>query len=89
MRRQISGIHTIIHLAQDTTWKHNTQESQEVSSFPEGDHKDAMYRQDSMTDTKRNNKKDPQKKHRLGMVSNYIITGGLKLVLWYQPQPNF
>ena len=35
------------------------------------------------------NKKDPQKKHRLGMVSKNIFTGGLKLVLWYQPRPYF
>ena len=47
------------HLTQDTTWgndkntrKHHTQESQEVSPFQAGDHKAAMNRQDSMTDTK-------------------------------------
>ena len=32
--------------------KHHTQESQEVSPFPAGDHKAAMNRQDSMTDMK-------------------------------------
>ena len=31
---------------------HHIQESQEVSSFAEGDHKAAMNRQDSMTETK-------------------------------------
>ena len=32
--------------------KHHKQESQEVSSFPAGDHKAAMIRHDIMTDTK-------------------------------------
>ena len=47
------------HLAQDTTWesdkqtrKHHTQESQEVSPFPAGDHKATMNRQESMTNKK-------------------------------------
>ena len=47
------------HLTQDTTWesdkhdrKHHLQESQEDSPFPEGDHKAAMNRQESMTNTK-------------------------------------
>ena len=64
----------IPHLTKDTIWesdkytrKHHTQESQVVSPFPAGDHKAAMNRQDSMTDMKYI--KDPQKKHRLGMVS--------------------
>ena len=48
------------HLAQDTTWesdkntrKHHIQQSQEVSPPPPppGDHKAAMNRQESMTDT--------------------------------------
>ena len=49
------------HRTQYTTWesdnntrKHNTQESQEISPFPAGDHKAAMNRQDSMKDTKHN-----------------------------------
>ena len=49
----------VSHLSQVTTWendkntrKHCTQESQEVSPFPAGDHKTARKRQDSMTDTK-------------------------------------
>ena len=48
------------HLTQDTTWesdkntrKHHIQEGQEVSPFPAGDHKAAMNRQESMTNTKR------------------------------------
>ena len=40
-----------------------------------------MSRQESMTNK---NKKDPQKKHRLGTVSKNTFTGGLKLVLWCQ-----
>ena len=47
------------HLTQETTWesdkntrKHYIRESQEVSPFQAGDHKAAMNRQDSMTDTK-------------------------------------
>ena len=44
------------HLTRDTIWesdkntrKHHTQESQEVSAYPAGDHKPARNRQDSMT----------------------------------------
>ena len=66
-------------LTQDTilesdknTRKHHTQESQAVSSFPAGDHKAARNRQHSMTKTNANNKKDPQKKHRLETVSKRI-----------------
>ena len=53
-----NGHNQVPHLTQDTTWesdkstrKHLIQESQEVSLFPAGDHKAAMNRQDSMTDT--------------------------------------
>ena len=79
------------HLAQATMgkWqekKHHIQESQEVSPFPAGDHKAARNRQNSMTNTNPNNKKDPQKKHHPGMVSKKN-TGGLKHVSWYQPHP--
>ena len=49
----------LLHLTQNTTresdkhrQKHHIQESQEVSPLPAGDHKDAINRQDSMTDTK-------------------------------------
>ena len=35
-----------------------------------------------------NSKNDPQKKHRLGMVSKNSFTGRHKLVLWYQLHPN-
>ena len=47
------------HLTQDTIWKsdkktrkHHIQESQEVRPFPAGDHKAAVTRQGSMTNTK-------------------------------------
>ena len=55
-----------------------------VQLFP--DNKAAINRHDSMAKTNTNNKKDPQKKHRLGMARKKI-TGGFKLVLRYQPQP--
>ena len=49
----------LLHLTQDTIWesdnntrKHNVQESQDVSPFPACDHKAAMNRQESMTNTK-------------------------------------
>ena len=64
------------------TWKHHIQESQEVSPSPEVDHKAAMNRQESMTNI--NNKKGPQKKQCLGMISKIIFTGGLKLVFMVQ-----
>ena len=53
----------IPHLTQDTNWKvtnsrlDTTDESQEVSPFPAGDHKAHI------------NIKDPQKKSRLGTIS--------------------
>ena len=73
------------HLAQDTTWKsdkntrkHHIHESQEASPFPAGDHKAAMIRQESITNTHNiNNIKDPQKKHRLGTVSRIFLLEGL------------
>ena len=47
--------------------------------FTAGDHKPTRNRQDGIakTNKKTNNKKIPQKKHRIGTVSK-IITGGLK-----------
>ena len=54
--------------------KHHIQESPEVITFQEGDHKAARNRQDRMTDKHENtnNKNDPQKKHRLGTVSKKV-----------------
>ena len=63
------------HLTQDTNGKvtnsklDTTNESQEVSPFPEGDHK--------MHKHKTKNIKDPQKKYRLGKVSKIILLEGL------------
>ena len=61
------------HLTQDIKKPHGkvnktqlniTNESQQVSTFPAGDHKAAMNRRESMTNTN-----DPQKKYRNGTVS--------------------
>ena len=74
------------------TRKHHiqhVQESQHGSSFPAGDHKAAMNRKGHMTKTNTqntNNKRDQQKKLRLGTVSKKI-TRGLKHVSRYQPRP--
>ena len=65
------------------TWKHHIQES----PSPAGDHKTAINRQESMTIII--NKKDPQKKQCLGMVSKIISTGGLKLVFIVPTSPLF
>ena len=53
------------HLTKDTTWesnkntiKHHTQESQEDSSFPAGDHKATMNRQKTRQTRNTNNKND-------------------------------
>ena len=51
------------HLTRDTIWesdkntrKHHTQESQEVSPFPAGDHKAARNRYDSIIKTNKQHK---------------------------------
>ena len=68
------------HLTQDITWesdkntrKHLTQESQEVSPFPAGDHKAATNRQDSHI----YNKTGQQKEDRLGTVGKDILLEAL------------
>ena len=84
------------HLTQDTNEKvtnsqlDTTNESQEVSPFPAGDHKAHINRR-SQIHSKHNtekNIKDPQKKYRLGTVSKIFywraLTGlleGLKRVI--------
>ena len=50
-----------------------TNESQDVSPLPAGDHRAAMNRRESMTNTRHNNKNDLQKKYRLGTVSKNIL----------------
>ena len=64
------------HLTQDTNGKvkltiDTTNESQEVSPFPAGDHKAHINRRaQNIANTRQNkNIKDPQKKYRLGTVS--------------------
>ena len=61
------------HLTQDTTWE--SDKNQEVSPFQAGDHKAAMNRHESRTNT-RHNTNDPQK-YLLGTVSKNILLEGL------------
>ena len=68
------------HLTQDTKGKmtnsqlDTTNESQEVSPFPAGDHKAHMNRRAKRHSKRKTEKntKDPQKKHRLGAVSSPV-----------------
>ena len=68
------------HLTQDTNGKvtnsqvDTTNESQEVSPFPAGDHKAHINRHaQNIANTRQNkNIKDPQKKYRLGTVSKQV-----------------
>ena len=52
-----SRYNQVLHLTQDTTWESDktqvniTNKSQEVNPFPAGDHKAAMNRRESMTNT--------------------------------------
>ena len=65
------------HLTQDTTRESNkntikiTNKSQEVSPFAAGDHKAAMYRRESMRNTKTKN--DPQRNTVLERSVKYFI----------------
>ena len=72
------------HLTREAIWeshkntrKHHTQESQEINSFPAGDHKAARTRQDSITktNTKHKQQKGSTKKQRLVTVSKKILEG--------------
>ena len=72
------------HLTQDTNGKVTssqlviTNESQEVSPFPAGDHKASINRRArKYNKTRQNNINYPQKKHRLGTVSKNILLEGL------------
>ena len=62
------------HLTQDTNGKVTnsqldiTNESQEVSPFPAGDHKAHINRRTQRHSKHKTEKKDPQKKYRLGTV---------------------
>ena len=75
---QRSGIDTIkyhtwprIPMGSDKLTEDTTNESQEVSPFPAGDHKAHINRRaQNIANTRQNkNIKDPQKKYRLGTVS--------------------
>ena len=68
--------HQVPHLTQDTNRNvtnsqlDTTNESQEVSRFPAGDREAHINRRaQKHSKHKTENIKDPQKKHRLGMVS--------------------
>ena len=70
------------HLTQDTNGKvtnsqlDNANESQEVSSFPAGDHKAHINKPTQRHSKHKTEKniKDPQKKYRLGTVSKILYT---------------
>ena len=70
------------HLTQDINGKvtnsqlDTTNESQEVSPFPAGDHKAYINRR-AQRHSKQKNIKDPQKKYRLGTVSKIFYWGAL------------
>ena len=74
------SINQVPHLTQDTNWKmtnsqlNTTNESQEVSPFPAGDHKAHINRRAQRHSKHKTEKniKDPQKKYRLGTVSKII-----------------
>ena len=83
------------HLTQDTNGKvtnsqlDTTNESQEVSAFPAGDHRAHINRRTQRHSKHKTEKniKAPQKKYRLEMVSKKYLTGGLKPVSGHQPHP--
>ena len=73
------------HLTKDTNGKvtnsilDTTNESQEVSPFPAGDHKAQINRRTQSHNKHKSEKNinDPQKKYRLGTVSKNILLKGL------------
>ena len=74
----------VTHLTQDATWesdkktiKHDIQESQVASPFPAGDHKAAMNRQESMTNTNHKQQNDPQKQKALERSVKIVLPEGL------------
>ena len=72
------------HLTQDTNGKVTTSQlditnqNQEVSPFPSGDHKTSINRRTRKHNKNKteNNINDQQMKHRLGTVSKYILQDG-------------
>ena len=94
--KDLQSINQVPRLTQDTTWesdkntRNNTYKrakrlalSQQVTTRLQLTEKTAWQTRNT------NNKKDPQKKHRLGTVCNCSFTEELKLVSWYQPHSYF
>ena len=82
------------HLTQDTNGKvinsqiDTTNESQEVSPFPAGDHKAHINRcVKSIANKRQKNIKDPQKKNGLGTVSKIFYWRALTGLTVHQPHP--
>ena len=80
IRNRYNQVH-VPHLTQDTNWKvtnsqlDTTNECQEVSPFPAGDHKAHINRRSQRHSKQKTEKnmKDPQKKYRLGTVSKIFF----------------
>ena len=89
MRKEIKVVkirnryNQVPHLTKKTTWESDkthlniTNESQEVSPNPVGDHEAAMDRRKSILNTRHKNTNDLQKKYRIGTVSNNILLESL------------
>ena len=80
------------YLTKDTNGKvtnsqlDTTNESQEVSPFPAGDHKAHINRREqrhSIHKTEKKHIKDPLKKYRLGTVSKIFLLGGGGGLNWF------
>ena len=86
----------VLHLTQNTNGKvtnlhlDTTNESQEVSPFPAGDHKAHINRRTQRhSKHKAENIKDPQKKHRIGTVSKIFYWRAYTGLKMHQPHPLF
>ena len=82
------------HLTKDTNWKmtnsqlDTTNESQKVSPFPAGDHKEHInWRAQMHSKHKTENVKDPQKKYRLETVSKIHYWRAQTSLTVHQPHP--
>ena len=64
------------------TTQHHIQEGQKVIPFPAGEHKAAMNRQESMTNTKQKFQKRSTEEAPPWNSHKNIFTGELKLVKW-------
>ena len=84
------------HQTQDTNGKvtnsqlDTTNESQEVSPFPVGDHKAHINRRvGKIANTRKKNIKDPQKKYHLGTVCKIFYQRAHAGLTVHQPHPYF